>query len=146
MILHDANEVASVLGEVSPICSSLAMHQLLIENGEISKLSCALGSMMVVQESILIDHQEFSDCESVTSTNSTHTMDDDMVNRLFSEVTSGSIDLDEYLINLDCTNSEVRMDDNHLSTVWRVSPEAAREALKVTTHKSTHVDNPSLAK
>eukprot|EP00957_Ditylum_brightwellii_P100140 7631232-Ditylum_brightwellii.AAC.1 len=36
MISHDANEVASILGEVSPLCNSKAMHQLLKERGEIS--------------------------------------------------------------------------------------------------------------
>eukprot|EP00957_Ditylum_brightwellii_P026718 2021022-Ditylum_brightwellii.AAC.1 len=50
MILHDANEVASILGEVSPIRNSQAMYQLLKERGEISQISCALGSTMVTQE------------------------------------------------------------------------------------------------
>eukprot|EP00957_Ditylum_brightwellii_P072580 5515757-Ditylum_brightwellii.AAC.1 len=61
------------------------MYQLLKERGEISQMSCALGSTMVTQESILIDHQEFSDNKSVTSTHSVHTMDDAMVDQLFSE-------------------------------------------------------------
>eukprot|EP00957_Ditylum_brightwellii_P004039 306965-Ditylum_brightwellii.AAC.1 len=58
---HDANKVASILGEVSPLCNSQAMYQLLKERGEISQMSYALGSVTVAQESILIHLQEFSD-------------------------------------------------------------------------------------
>jgi hypothetical protein len=78
MIPHDANKVASILGEVSPLCDSIAMYQLLKERGEISHMSCALGSTTVAQESILIDRQEFSDNESVCSVSSIHSIDDAM--------------------------------------------------------------------
>eukprot|EP00957_Ditylum_brightwellii_P197702 15062091-Ditylum_brightwellii.AAC.1 len=47
MIPHDANDVASILGKVSPLCNSRAMYQLLKERGDISQMSCALGSTMV---------------------------------------------------------------------------------------------------
>eukprot|EP00957_Ditylum_brightwellii_P082269 6255522-Ditylum_brightwellii.AAC.1 len=104
MFPHDANKVASILGEVSPLCNSQTMYQLLNERGKISQMSCALGSTMVAQESILIGHQEFSDNNSITSTNSIHTMDDAMVDQLFSYVTSGLIDLDDYLVILACAN------------------------------------------
>eukprot|EP00957_Ditylum_brightwellii_P088852 6765775-Ditylum_brightwellii.AAC.1 len=62
-------------------------------------------------------------------------MDDAMVDQLLSELTSGLIDLDEYLVSSAHANSKVRMDKNHLSKVWRVSPEAVREAFKVTRQK-----------
>eukprot|EP00957_Ditylum_brightwellii_P019535 1473987-Ditylum_brightwellii.AAC.1 len=61
------------------------MYQLLKEREEISQMSYALESTMVSQESILINHQEFSDNKSVSSTNTIHTMDDVMVDQLFSE-------------------------------------------------------------
>eukprot|EP00957_Ditylum_brightwellii_P167393 12743896-Ditylum_brightwellii.AAC.1 len=61
------------------------MYQILSERAEQSQMSCALGYTMVAQESFLIDHQEFSDNKSVTSTNSIHTMGDAMVAQLFSE-------------------------------------------------------------
>eukprot|EP00957_Ditylum_brightwellii_P156492 11910310-Ditylum_brightwellii.AAC.1 len=44
MIPRDANKVASILGEVTPLCNSKAMDQLLKERGEIGQMSCALGS------------------------------------------------------------------------------------------------------
>eukprot|EP00957_Ditylum_brightwellii_P037058 2806020-Ditylum_brightwellii.AAC.1 len=50
IIPHDANEVASILGKVSPLYDSKAMYQLLKERGELSQMSCALGSTMVAQE------------------------------------------------------------------------------------------------
>eukprot|EP00957_Ditylum_brightwellii_P154150 11730836-Ditylum_brightwellii.AAC.1 len=50
MIPHDINEVASILGEVSPLCNRKAMYQLLKERGEINQISCALGSTTVAQE------------------------------------------------------------------------------------------------
>eukprot|EP00957_Ditylum_brightwellii_P096146 7325222-Ditylum_brightwellii.AAC.1 len=50
MILHDANKVASILGEVRPLCNSQATYQLLKERGEIGQLSCALRSTMVAQQ------------------------------------------------------------------------------------------------
>eukprot|EP00957_Ditylum_brightwellii_P204225 15338242-Ditylum_brightwellii.AAC.1 len=62
------------------------MHQLLSERGEISQMFCALGSTMAANKSIMTDHQEFSDSESVTSTNSIHTMVDTMVDQVFSEI------------------------------------------------------------
>eukprot|EP00957_Ditylum_brightwellii_P166600 12681764-Ditylum_brightwellii.AAC.1 len=37
MIPHDANKVTSISGEVSPLCNSQAMYQLLKERGEISQ-------------------------------------------------------------------------------------------------------------
>eukprot|EP00957_Ditylum_brightwellii_P167080 12719615-Ditylum_brightwellii.AAC.1 len=95
MIPHAANKVASILGEASPLCDSKAIYQLLKERGEISQMSYALGSTTVSQENILIDHQEFSDNKYVSSTSSTHTMDNGMVHQLFSKITSGSIDLDK---------------------------------------------------
>eukprot|EP00957_Ditylum_brightwellii_P135963 10369133-Ditylum_brightwellii.AAC.1 len=64
MIPHDANNVASILGEVSPLCDSIALYQLLKERGEISHMSSALGSTTVAQESILINRQEFLDNKS----------------------------------------------------------------------------------
>eukprot|EP00957_Ditylum_brightwellii_P178776 13617858-Ditylum_brightwellii.AAC.1 len=69
IIPHDANNIAIILGEVSSLCGSKAMYQLLSKKGEISQMSCTLGSTTETQESILIDHQEISDNESVTSTN-----------------------------------------------------------------------------
>ena len=107
MIPHDANKVVSILGEVSPLCNSKAMYQLLKERGEISHMSCALGSTTVAQESILIDCQEFSDNESVCSISSIHSLDDAMIDELVNEVISGSIDLDEYLVSL-----------THIPLVW----------------------------
>eukprot|EP00957_Ditylum_brightwellii_P043422 3292293-Ditylum_brightwellii.AAC.1 len=64
MISHDANKVMSILGEVSSLCDSKAMYQLLSERGDISQMSYAIGSTMEAQESILIDLQEFSDNKS----------------------------------------------------------------------------------
>eukprot|EP00957_Ditylum_brightwellii_P089937 6849253-Ditylum_brightwellii.AAC.1 len=61
------------------------MYQLLKERGEISQISCALGSTTVTQESILIDLEEFSDNKSVCSANSSQIMDDAMFDQLFSE-------------------------------------------------------------
>eukprot|EP00957_Ditylum_brightwellii_P120732 9209432-Ditylum_brightwellii.AAC.1 len=61
------------------------MFQLLKERGEISQMFCILGSTTVAQESILIDHQEFSDNESVYSVSSINSMDDAMIDELFSE-------------------------------------------------------------
>eukprot|EP00957_Ditylum_brightwellii_P109364 8342866-Ditylum_brightwellii.AAC.1 len=61
------------------------MYQLLKERGEISQMSCALGSTMVAQESILIDLQEFSDNKFVWSASSIHSIDDAMIDELFNE-------------------------------------------------------------
>eukprot|EP00957_Ditylum_brightwellii_P189715 14441293-Ditylum_brightwellii.AAC.1 len=146
MIPHDANKVASIIMEVPPLCNGQAMFQLLNERGKISQIYCALGSTMEAQESILIDHQEFSDSESVASTNSIHTMDDAMVDQLFGAVTSGSIDLDDYLVILTHANSNMSINEKQLSKNWRISPEVLRETLNVTTQKRAHVDNPSLAR
>eukprot|EP00957_Ditylum_brightwellii_P196831 14996533-Ditylum_brightwellii.AAC.1 len=55
MIPHDTNKVANFLGEVSPLNDNQTMYQLLGERGEISQMSCALGSTTVAQENILID-------------------------------------------------------------------------------------------
>eukprot|EP00957_Ditylum_brightwellii_P139007 10595240-Ditylum_brightwellii.AAC.1 len=85
MIPHNTNNVAIFLVEVSPLCNRQIMYQLLSERGEISKVSCALGSTTVAQEIILIDHWGFSDNESVTSTNNVYTIDDTMVDQLFSK-------------------------------------------------------------
>eukprot|EP00957_Ditylum_brightwellii_P188267 14332225-Ditylum_brightwellii.AAC.1 len=85
MIPNDANEVASILGEVSPLCNIKAMYQLLKERGELSHMSCALGSITVAKESILIDQQEFSDNKLVCSVSSTHLIDDAMIDELFNE-------------------------------------------------------------
>eukprot|EP00957_Ditylum_brightwellii_P206283 15347688-Ditylum_brightwellii.AAC.2 len=109
-------------------------------------MSCALGYTTEAQERILIDYQEFSDSESVTSTNSIHTMDEATVDQLFSKVTSALIDLDDYLVSLAHANSNVGMDEKHLSKIWRINPEAAKETLNVTTQKRNHVDNPNLAR
>eukprot|EP00957_Ditylum_brightwellii_P035744 2709918-Ditylum_brightwellii.AAC.1 len=129
MIPHDANEVASILGEVLPLCDSKAMYQLLRERGEISQMSCALGSTMVAQDSILIDLQEFSDNTYVCSVSIIHSMDDAMIGQLFSEVTSGSIGLDEYQVSLTHIISNVGVNEVHLSKVRRISPETASRTL-----------------
>eukprot|EP00957_Ditylum_brightwellii_P202955 15332609-Ditylum_brightwellii.AAC.1 len=42
MIPHDTNKVESILDEVSPLCNSQAMYQLLSKRGEISHMSCTL--------------------------------------------------------------------------------------------------------
>eukprot|EP00957_Ditylum_brightwellii_P130777 9976967-Ditylum_brightwellii.AAC.1 len=135
MIPHDANKVASILGKVSPLCNRQAMYQLLKERGDIGQMSSALGSTTVAQESILIDLKEFSDNESVCSANSIHTMDYAMVDQLFSEVTSGSIDLDDSLLSSAHISSNVGVSEKHLSKRWRISPETAGKTLNVTTQK-----------
>eukprot|EP00957_Ditylum_brightwellii_P211919 15366755-Ditylum_brightwellii.AAC.3 len=109
-------------------------------------MSCALGSAMVAQESILIDLQEFSGNKSVCAASSIHTIDDAMVDQLFNEVTFGSIDLDYYLLNLAHISINVGVNEKHLSEVWRISPETANKTLNVTTQKQTCMDNPSLAR
>eukprot|EP00957_Ditylum_brightwellii_P179458 13670771-Ditylum_brightwellii.AAC.1 len=140
MISYDADKVASILGEGSPLCNSQAIYQLLSEGGEINQMPCALGSTTVAQGNILTDHQDFSDSESVTLTNNIHTKDDAMVDQLFSEVISELIDLDDYLVNTAHAKSNMSMNEKHLS------PKAARETLNVTTQKRTCVDNPILAR
>eukprot|EP00957_Ditylum_brightwellii_P097355 7415534-Ditylum_brightwellii.AAC.1 len=50
IIPRDGNNVASILGEVTPLCNSKAMYQLLKERRGIGQMSCALGSTMVAQE------------------------------------------------------------------------------------------------
>eukprot|EP00957_Ditylum_brightwellii_P199859 15236136-Ditylum_brightwellii.AAC.1 len=109
-------------------------------------MSCALGSTTVAQESIMIDLQEFSDIESVCSANSSYTMDNATIDQLLSEVTSGSIDLDEYTVSLAHISSNVGVNEKHLSKVWRINPETDGKTLNVTTKKQTCVDNPSLAR
>eukprot|EP00957_Ditylum_brightwellii_P128074 9767983-Ditylum_brightwellii.AAC.1 len=61
------------------------MYQLLKERGKISQMFCVLGSTTVAQESILIDIQEFSDNKHVCSASSIQSMDDEMIDQLFSE-------------------------------------------------------------
>ena len=98
-------------------------------------MSCALGSTTVAQESILIDCQEFSDNESVCSISSIHSIDDAMIDELFNEVTSGLIDIDEYLVSSTHIPPSVGVNEKHLSKVWRISPETAGRTLNVTTQK-----------
>eukprot|EP00957_Ditylum_brightwellii_P114944 8766173-Ditylum_brightwellii.AAC.1 len=73
-------------------------------------------------------------------------MNDAMIDELFSEVISGSIDLDEYLVCLAHAISNVGVNEEHLSKVWRMSLEIACKILNVTTQKQIHADNPSLAR
>eukprot|EP00957_Ditylum_brightwellii_P083861 6373899-Ditylum_brightwellii.AAC.1 len=117
MIQRDANEVASILGKVSPLCNSKAMYQLLKERGEISQMPCSLRSTMVAQEIILIGLQELSDNKSACSVSNIHSIDDAMIDQLFSAVTSGLIDLDKYLVSLACIISNVGVNEEHLSKV-----------------------------
>eukprot|EP00957_Ditylum_brightwellii_P163600 12456356-Ditylum_brightwellii.AAC.1 len=132
IILYNANKVTSILSEVTPQCNSQSMYQLLKERGEISQISYALGSTTVAQESILIDLQEFSDNKSFSSASSIHTMDNTTVDQLFSEVTSGLIDLDGYLVSSAHVSSNVGVNEKHLSKMWRISPETAGKTLNVT--------------
>eukprot|EP00957_Ditylum_brightwellii_P106887 8154378-Ditylum_brightwellii.AAC.1 len=73
-------------------------------------------------------------------------MDDAMVDQLFSEVTSGLIDLDKYLVSLAHTISNVGVNEEHLSNVWKISLETAGKTLNVPTQKQICVDHPSLAR
>eukprot|EP00957_Ditylum_brightwellii_P066130 5017795-Ditylum_brightwellii.AAC.1 len=109
------------------------MYQLLKERGEIGQMSCALGFTTVAQESTVIDLQEFSDNKSVCLASSIHTMDNAMVDQLFSEVTSGLISLDDYLVSLAHISSNMGVNEKHLSKIWRISPETAGKILNVTT-------------
>eukprot|EP00957_Ditylum_brightwellii_P018945 1425374-Ditylum_brightwellii.AAC.1 len=85
MFPYDVNEVASILGKMSPLCNRKAMYQLFKERGEISQISCALGSTMVAEERILIDVQKFSDNKYLYSARSIHSIDDAMIDELFNE-------------------------------------------------------------
>eukprot|EP00957_Ditylum_brightwellii_P022258 1680353-Ditylum_brightwellii.AAC.1 len=71
----------------------------------------------------MIDCQEFSDNESVCSFSSINSLDDAMIDQLFSEVISGSIDLDAYLVNSTHIISNVGVNEEHLSKAWRIRPE-----------------------
>eukprot|EP00957_Ditylum_brightwellii_P054947 4164043-Ditylum_brightwellii.AAC.1 len=62
-------------------------------------------------------------------------MDDAMIDQLFSEITSGSIDLHEYLVSSAHIVSNVGVNEKHLSKEWRISPETASKTLNVTTQK-----------
>eukprot|EP00957_Ditylum_brightwellii_P098856 7530666-Ditylum_brightwellii.AAC.1 len=116
-IPHDANEVASILGEMSSLYNSLAMHQIFSEREEIIQMLFALGSTTISKESILIDHWEFSDNASVISANSIHMIDDAMVDELYEEAISGNIDLDRFLDSERHANHRGGTDEKYLSTV-----------------------------
>eukprot|EP00957_Ditylum_brightwellii_P057915 4390784-Ditylum_brightwellii.AAC.1 len=105
------------------------MYQLLKERAKISQMSRALGSTMVAQESILVNLQEFSDNESVCSVSSIHSLDDAMIDQLFNKVTYRLIDKDEYLVSSTHIISNVGVNEEHLSKVWRISPETASKTL-----------------
>eukprot|EP00957_Ditylum_brightwellii_P112960 8613768-Ditylum_brightwellii.AAC.1 len=133
MIPHDTNKDATILGEVSLLCNSKAMYQLLKERGEMGQMLFALGSAMVAKESILIDLQELSDNKSVCSANSRYSMNDAMIDWFFSEMNSGSIDLNQYLVSTVYISSNVGLNEKHLSKVWKIRPETTRKTLNVTT-------------
>eukprot|EP00957_Ditylum_brightwellii_P112550 8579681-Ditylum_brightwellii.AAC.1 len=73
-------------------------------------------------------------------------MDDAMVDQLFSEVTSGLVDLDSCPVSLACISANVGVTEEHLSKMWRLRPKTASKTLIATTKKQICVDNPSLAR
>eukprot|EP00957_Ditylum_brightwellii_P065051 4934312-Ditylum_brightwellii.AAC.1 len=56
-------------------------------------------------------------------------MDDAMIDQLFNEITSGLIDLDEYLVSLTHIISNMGVNEEHLSKVWRISLETVSKIL-----------------
>eukprot|EP00957_Ditylum_brightwellii_P133544 10182316-Ditylum_brightwellii.AAC.1 len=86
-------------------------------------MSYELGSTTVAHENILIDLLEFSDNKYVSLTNIIYTIDDVIIDQLFSEETSGSIDLDDYLISSAHISCNVGVNEKHSFKVWRISPD-----------------------
>jgi transposase InsO family protein len=142
-IPREADQVASVLGEVSPILDDQRLYNSLKERAQLGKFQASIGSTNVTDEEYLVDDEDdhTSDESDDSSLGSEQLLDD-----LFEKSMRGDIDLDEIMVSASHAAKAKGIDAHHLSKTWRINLDSAQQTLDVTTQSNVRKDNPTLSR
>jgi K+-transporting ATPase c subunit len=138
-IPREADQVARILGEVSPILDDQYFYHSLVERAELGKFQASIGSTNVSDSNYLVD-------DSVEAKNSTSSSDNSSVDSeqllddLFEKSMRGDINLDAIMVGASHTAKAKGINAQHLAKTWRIDLDSAKQALDVTTQSKTRKD------
>jgi hypothetical protein len=135
-----ADEISSILAEVSPLLDDTVMYERLEARSELGKFKASIGSTDAPSNAFLV-----SDDDTIATDPSTNDSDYDesdldhdesdtlLLDKIYERSSKGEIDLDDFLVSAAHARRTQGLDAAHLSKVWRISMEQAERTLDITT-------------
>jgi hypothetical protein len=148
-----ADEISSILAEVSPLLDDTVMYERLEARSELGKFKASIGSTDAPSNAFLV-----SDDDTIATDPSTNDSDYDesdldhdesdtlLLDKIYERSSKGEIDLDDFLVSAAHARRTQGLDAAHLSKVWRISMEQAERTLDITTQTSVRTNDPKLSR
>ena len=146
-----ADEVASVLAEVSPLLDDIALYERLVTRSDLGQYQASIGSTDVFRGSHLVDDDENptdpgTDADDGSSVDSRDDADTMLIDAIHNRVVTGQINLDNIMTSATHARKPRGIDAAHLSKAWRIDLDAAERTLEVTSQLSRRSDDPKLSR
>jgi hypothetical protein len=151
-IPHAADEISSILAEVSPLLDDVALYGRLAARSVIGKFKVPIGSTDVPSSTYLLQDDDTAATDPSTDDSDYDSSEDDdnedsrLLDQIYAGTTKGEIDLDDYMISALHARRTQGIDAAHLSKVWRISLDQAERTLGITTQTSVGTDDPKLSR
>lgn len=166
-IPKQCDQVSSILAEVDLCLNDKGLYQRLEARAQIGDFMMAVGATTAARSPFIDDDEvvvetvndddesngmeieEELETEEFSSEELEHEDDneDAWMNEIFEKATAGDLDFDEIMTaGAAHAGRSQGVDAEHLSKVWRISPEEAKRTLDITTQEQVHTDNPSLSR
>jgi hypothetical protein len=136
-----ANEVASILTEISPILDDKTLCELMHKRADLGRYQSAIGSTNASSSQYLFDTLSAVENELPRT-------DDEgaLIDWLHEGAVNGTLDLDAVMASSAHARQSRGVDAEHLSKVWRVDIDTAREVVGTTTQHNTRTEHPTLSR
>jgi hypothetical protein len=143
-----ANEVSSVLTNVSPTLDDQILYGRLAARADLGKFKTSIGSTDALGGEYLIDDQSATQTltDDETSESESDQDDDQTLDDLYESVTQGEIDLDEIMVDAAHAGKSKGIDPAHVSKIWKIDLKTAERTLEVVSQYNKRTDDPTLSR
>lgn len=151
-IPKDADQVSSVLSEVSPFLDPVALCQKLESKCTLSKYKMSIGATTVKSNNSYLVETVTDESDDELETDSDEaSMDSDgkfnVLGDLLKNDEAGGVDLDDFMVSATFAKERsTGVDAEHLAKVWRIDLDSAKRTLGITSQRSTRTENPELSR
>lgn len=136
-----ADEVASVLADVSSVLNDQTMYQKMKDRAERGSFGMKIGSTNATSEVFVETVTDDDDSDSETNVSMTD-IDFEKIGDWEYELE----DLDAFMASATSAGKATGVDAEHLSKIWRISWDDAKRTIDVTTQNSVRTQDPTLSR
>jgi uncharacterized protein (DUF342 family) len=134
-----ANQVSSILADISPILNDESLYERLLARSNLGNFKVSIGSTNATESEFLVEDEASTSSASTDTDMEVETVeeeDEHILDNLFVIVTKGEVDLDEIMVSAAHAGKPKGIDAEHLSKIWRIDLKTAKRTLDITSQNS----------